>query len=86
MCEDLNFACKGGLLNVNLNFVGNINEAKLTKTDSLLILGKAKDLTKLQHSHISSVLSTLSIPDKVINHVFYSTFYFMIDNSLKVVS
>jgi hypothetical protein len=67
MCEDLSFACKGGLLNVNLNFVRSISEAKLTKTDSLLILGKSKDLTKLQHSHLSSVLSTLNIPDKVID-------------------
>lgn len=65
MCEDLSFACKGGLLNVNLSFVRNISDAKLTKTDSLLILGKAKDLTRLQHSHLNGVLSTLSIPEKV---------------------
>ena len=52
---------------MKLKFVENIEHAKLSKTDSLLIIGKAKDLRKVESSHFRSVLADLEIPELVIS-------------------
>lgn len=63
MVDELTFASSAGLLNVNLNFVRNISEAKLSKNDSLLILGKAQDLKSLNDCpQLSTALASLNIP------------------------
>ena len=52
---------------MKLTFLENIEHAKLSKSDSLLIVGKAKDLRKIECSHLSRILADLEIPEPVIN-------------------
>lgn len=61
---DITFASKSGLLNVKLNFVKTVSDAGLKKSDSLLIVGKGRDLRQIQVSHVSSLLTELQIPDQ----------------------
>lgn len=74
---------------MNINFVKNINEVKLNKNDSFLLIGKSKDLKQVEYSHLNSVLKDLQIPESVIFvfHTFDSKFALKLEvfASLKVV-
>jgi hypothetical protein len=50
---------------VNLNFVSDFNEIQLDKSDSLLLLGKKKDVRLVEYSHLSKPLGDLEIPKSV---------------------
>ncbi len=50
---------------MSLSFIKSVDEAKLDKSDSLLILGKAKDLKQLELGQLASSLATLNIPETV---------------------
>ena len=54
-------------MNVNLNYVTNPNNVELTSKDSLLLIGKSKDLRQVQFHHLSKQLDQLEIP-----HQFYT--------------
>lgn len=55
----------GSLLNVNLNFVTNIDKVELKSNDSLLVVGKKRDLEHVKHEHLASKLTQLQIPKEV---------------------
>jgi hypothetical protein len=56
---------KGAVLNVNLKFVTNTDQVQLNRNDSLLLIGKAKDLRQVNHQHLSKQLTGLQIPQQV---------------------
>ena len=60
---EMSFANGSGNLNVNLNFVKTLSEISVNKTDSLLIVGQAKDLKVLNYSHLITILKKLEIPE-----------------------
>ncbi len=64
---NMSFANGSGNLNVNLNFVKTLSEITTKKTDSLLVVGQAKDLKVLDYSHITTILNTLEIPEQWFN-------------------
>ena len=43
----------------------SISEITLKPTDSLLLIGKAKDLKAVDPAHLNSVLKSLEIPETV---------------------
>jgi probable aminopeptidase NPEPL1 len=61
--SELTFANKHSVLNVNLKFVESIEQIGLNKNDSLLVIGKSKDLRKLEPSLLTSCLKDLQIPE-----------------------
>lgn len=62
--ERLSFASKASNLNVELNFCKNFDDVTVANTDSLVVIGKSKDLKKIQISHVASVLTRLEISEK----------------------
>jgi len=61
--SELKFAKKAGVLNAALTFVKSLNEVSLKPNDSLLLIGKSKDLKSVQSSHLASVLKDLEVPE-----------------------
>ena len=59
------FFKKSSVLNVNLKFVQRLEDVKLSKNDCLLVIGKSKDLKKVEPSLLSSTLNDLQIPHTV---------------------
>lgn len=57
------FANKAGYLNVNIEYVTKVEQVTLTKHDSLLVVGKARDLKRVQSQHLNSALKQLEIPE-----------------------
>lgn len=63
----MSFANGSGYLNVNLSFVKTLSEINFKKSDSLLVVGQAKDLKTLDASHVTNVLKALEIPETWFN-------------------
>lgn len=55
------FANKSSLLNVTLDFVANLSDAKLAEDSSMLILGQSKNLKKVTLPEISATLEQLKV-------------------------
>ena len=72
------FLKKGEVLNVNLSFVTNVNQVKLNNNDSLLLIGKSKDLRKVNHESLSKPLSELQIPKQVRLAIIEKQLYFIV--------
>lgn len=53
---------KESTLNVNLKYVKTFDEVTLNKTDSILLLGKSKDLRKIKFDSLEKPLSSVQIP------------------------
>ena len=56
---------KGSVLNVNLNYLRNANDAKLGQNDSVLLVGQPKDLRKFDKNVLANSLAQLQIPEQV---------------------
>ena len=53
------------MLNVNLNYLRNANDAKLGQNDSVLLVGQPKDLRKFDKNVLANSLAQLQIPEQV---------------------
>ena len=50
---------------MNLNFVKSLGEISVGQSDSILIVGKSKDLKHVEACHLGTVLNDLDIPESV---------------------
>jgi len=47
---------------VNLSYEKELASVKLASNESILLIGKAKDLKNIQYAHLESQLKSLNIP------------------------
>lgn len=62
-------------MNVDISFERELKAVKLSPTDSVLVIGKVKDLKGLKSSDLGSLLKDLNIQDSVYLEIYRSTIF-----------